>query len=187
MKKLILITTFIILNLFLEAQNGKLFNYLNQYRSANGKESVEWSEKLNKISENQTQLMYENDSVFHSGKNVYECILKGINLTPTFSDKSDFALFLKKNFGIEYKDPAESENTNNVEEYLLYYTIYLWDKEPLHKSIMLADNVKDGSINIFIKSIKYKSNKVFINGRVMEHKKIISHYDCIWYSTLNLK
>lgn len=185
MKKLILIL-FLITNL-VKAQDGKLFIYFNQYRNMNGKESIEWSTKLSKISKSQTTEMYEADSVFHSGTNVYECVLKGISLTPTRDDKIRFSAFLHKNFGIKYLDPADTENTHAVEEYLPLYTIYMWSKDPAHNAIMLADNVKEGSINMFVKSIKFKSNKVFINGKVSEFKNIISHYDCVWYATLNLK
>ena len=185
MKKLILIL-FLITNLSW-AQDGELFIYLNQYRNANNRESVKWSYKLDKISESQITKMYNADSVFHSNQNVYECVLKGISVTPTISDKSDFALFLKKNFNLEYKDPANTKNDNAVEKYILYYTIYMWDKEPTHRAIMLMDKVKEGSISLFIKSIKFKSNKVFINGKVIEHKRIIDHYDCEWFATLNLK
>ncbi len=185
MKKLIVILLLTV-NL-IQAQNASLFIYINQYRVANGKSQIEWSTKLNKISETQTDKMNEYDSVFHSKQNVYECVLKGITLTPTPEDKEEFTKFLSKYFHISYDDPAVTKNSDIAEKYLPYYTIYMWDKDPAHKDIMLTDNVKEGSCNMIVKSLTYKSNKVLIGTVLLEYKKIISHYDAIWFVTLNLK
>lgn len=185
MKKLILIL--LLIPLFGLTQNGKLFILLNQYRNANGKASIEWSDKLAKISENHTQEMYKKDSLFHSGLISYECVMKGIHLTPTLDDKMNFIVFLKRNFNIDYENPADYKDDSKVNDYLLYYTIYLWEDEPLHHLIMLRDDVKIGSCNIFIKSNKYKSNKIFFKGKVVEENNTINHYECIWYTTFNLK
>lgn len=183
-----LITLFLLLSFtFVKSQDSQLFNDLNTYRIVNGKDPLKWSDKLNKISVKQAETICKKDSLFHSRTDSYECIAKGNSLAGTKEEKKNFTIFLKKYFKNEYKDPAETKNQNDVYKYILLYIVYLWDKDPAHREILLTDDVEIGSVCVILNEMKLKLNKITINGQTTEFKNFINYYEIKFYVVFNLK
>ena len=181
-----LIILFVFLSFIFKGQDTLLFNYLNQYRINNGKAAIQWSDKLMVTSFKQTEAIVKKDSLFHSKTNTIECLTKGYNLVATESDKTKFIAFLKKNFKMNYNDPVITRNENGVIKYVLLYIIYKLDADSAHKALILDNKIKFGSSAIMFKDIKFKSNKIVINGETKEYKNFIDHYEVKYFSTINL-
>lgn len=152
----------------------------------NSKTPLKESSELNTISYNQTLAQIKADSLYHSKINIYECSATGTSLTPTFEDKTNFSAFILKYFNLVYKDPAITKNEKDILDYTTLYVIYLWDKSPEHKKILLKDNVTHFGISTMVKNITYKSNQITLNGVVFQSRTFINHYDLSFYSTLEI-
>ena len=160
-------------------QDTEMFNFINLYRKHNGKKELKLSTDLSKISVEQNNKIITEDSLSHSHK-TSEIAVMGKNLPSTVESKLDFYLFIES-LGIKYVEPkTEEEAIKNAK----LYCLFLFDKSPKHKNILLGDYTNVG-FDIVIKDVIYKSNKIVVNGVETEFKKIKSHYLVKFYCVAN--
>jgi len=166
------------------AQDKELFDFVNDYRIANGVKAVEWDEGLYEISKANTAEMVTNDSLMHSGTNTFECAVRDFTLTPTETSRVSFESFLSKYFDLDYPKPPCAEE--DVIKFILLYVVYAWHSSPDHRKVMLADDVDGGSTSINIGDISLKKNYKTIGGKIVFLKKFITQYEVNHFATLNL-
>jgi len=169
MKKLIIFIVLISNTLF--GQDTEMFNYINIYRKHFGKKCLVISKDLTKIAIEQNKIIISDDSLSHSHK-ASEIAVMGESLPSSLNINLDFVIFVKSVMGITYEEPKTEDD---VIKYVKLYSLYLFDKSPNHKKILLGDYTNIG-FDIIIDNIKYKSNKVVVNGKTFEFKNIKSHY-----------
>jgi uncharacterized protein YkwD len=129
-------------NIELYATETELFKLLNIYRAANKAKPIVWSETINNISAEQLNVMVEFDSLFHSGKNTYECVTRGFNIASRFETKDEFNAFCIKYFKTPY-DPYDPNI--NLKKLMNMYIMFSFHKSPKHKAILLRTDVTIGS------------------------------------------
>lgn len=166
-------------------QDSLLFEYVNQYRVANGVAALEYNAELQEISENNTQAMIINDSLMHSGTNTYECATRIFSLAPTQGDLDGFNVFLKKYYNDSYKAPVGNDDPS-TEDYILLYVVYSFHSSPAHRAVMLSDDAVIGSCNVSVGDVTFTPNYKVIGGKKIYFNKIISHYKVNVVATLNL-
>jgi hypothetical protein len=169
MKKLLIFIVLLSNTLF--AQDIEMFNYINIYRKHFGKKSLVISKDLTNISIEQNKIIITEDSLSHSHI-ASEIAVMGEHLPSTNQTTLGFSIFVKSVMGIIYEEPKTEDD---VVKYVKLYSLYLFDKSPNHKKILLGDYTNIG-FDIIIDNIKYKSNKVVVNGKTFEFKNIKSHY-----------
>lgn len=177
MKKLLFIFAFITTTVF--AQDAEMFNYINLYRKHNGKKEVKLSETLTTISVEQNKKIISEDSLSHSHK-ASEIAVMGENLPSTMAIKTEFYLFVES-LGLKYVDPKTDEEAITSTK---LYCLFLFDKSPKHKDILLGDYTNIG-FDIVINNIKFKPNEMVVNGQVVKFNKIKSHYMVDFYCVAN--
>lgn len=181
MKKIVIII-FLATSTNILAQDIEMFDFVNKYRVANGKNTLTVTKELTKIAVNQTNTIIYQDSITHSHL-INEIATMGHSLPTTAATRDKFINFLLVNFNIVYVEPKiESE----VVKYTKLYVIYLFDKSPVHKTILLGD-YKTIGLDVVIKDIKHKTNVIIIGGKKFEYNNMINHYDVNFYSVINLK
>ena len=169
MKKLLIFIALLSNTLF--AQDTEMFNYINIYRKHCGKKPFVISKDLTKTAIEQNKIIITEDSLSHSHK-ASEIAVMGEHLPSTVDTKLDFIVFVESFMGMTYEEPKTEDN---VVKYVKLYCLYLFDKSPKHKSILLGDFTNIG-FDIVINNIKFKSNEVVVNGQVVKFKNIKSHY-----------
>lgn len=176
---IILFFLLIVANLF--AQDAEMVNYVNLYRKHFKKSELKLSDKLTEIALEQNRIIISNDSLSHSRK-ASEIATMGKNLPATDESKKEFSNFLKV-LGVKYVEPKTNEEAT---KYIKLYCLFLFDKSPMHKSILLGDYEKFG-LDIVINSVTYKSNETVLNGKVIKLNKIKSHYYAKFYCVIDFK
>jgi hypothetical protein len=179
MKVLLYIICFLSLsNVF--GQDTEMLGYINQYRKQLGKTSLVLSSDLTKISVEQTNKIITDDSLSHSHK-TSEIATLGEHLPSTVDSKLEFFVFVESVMGMEYEEP---KTETEVVKYVKLYCLYMFDKSPKHKKILLGD-YKNVGFETVIKNITFKSNEVVINGKTVTFKNIKSHYLVDFYCVIN--
>ncbi len=178
MKKLLIIIGLLSNSLF--AQDIEMLKYISIYRKHFNKKSLVFSKDLSKISIEQTQKIIADDSLSHSHK-ASEIAVMGKNLPSTADSKLNFMIFVEKIMGIKYEEPKTDEDAI---KHVKLYCLYLFDKSPEHKNILLGDYTNVG-FEIITNNIKYKSNEFIVNGQVVKFKNIKSHYVVEFYFVAN--
>lgn len=169
MKKLVIFIALLSNTLF--AQDTEMFNYINIYRKKCGEKSLVISKDLTKIAIEQNKIIITEDSLSHSHK-ASEIAVMGKHLPSTVDTKLDFIVFVESFMDMTYEEPKTEDN---AVKYVKLYCIYLFDKSPKHKSILLGDYTNIG-FDIVINNVKFKSNEFVVNGQVVKFKNIKSHY-----------
>jgi hypothetical protein len=169
MKKLLIFI--VILSNTLFAQDIEMFNYINIYRKHFGKKSLVISKDLTNISIEQNKIIITEDSLSHSHI-ASEIAVIGEHLPSTNQITLEFSNFVESVMGMKYEEPKTEEN---VIKYVKLYSLYLFDKSPNHKSILLGNHTNIG-FDIVIDNVKQKSNEVVLNGKVVKFKNIKSNY-----------
>jgi uncharacterized protein YkwD len=170
MKKL-LTFTLLILTISASAQDVELMSYINKYRIHYNKPILSWSKNMADIAKDQTSVIISQDSLSHS------------HSAPEIANKDMFSEFLKTTFNIDYVEP---KNDIDVNKMVKLYIIYMFDKSPKHKAILLGDYKYIG-FGLVIKDIKYKPNTVTIGGKTITLKKFTEHYEVKFYSVFDFK
>lgn len=181
MKRLLTIT-FVILSLSASAQDIELMSIINAYRIHNNKPVLYWSKDMADIAVDQTKFIILRDSLTHSHL-APEIATMGTTLPATQENKNKFAEFLKSTFNIEYVEPT---NDSDVVKMVKLYVIYMFDKSPKHKAILLGD-YKYVGFDLEIKNIKHKPNTVTIGGKTIILKKFADYYEVKFYSVIDFK
>jgi len=181
MKKIIIII-FLSTSTNLFAQDVDMVDFVNRYRIANGKDVLNTSKELTKIAIAQTKVNVNQDSLTHSHL-INEIATMGHSLPTTAVSKDNFTKFLINTFKIKYVEP---KTEFEVVKYTKLYAMYLFDKSPVHKKILLGDYNTIG-LDIVIKDIKHKTNVIIIGGKIFEYNKMINHYEVKFYSVITLK
>lgn len=169
MKKLLIFIALLSNTLF--AQDIEMFNYINIYRKHYGKKSLVISKDLTNISIEQNKIIITEDSLSHSHK-ASEIAVMGEHLPSTNQITLEFSNFVESVMGMKYEEPKTEEN---VIKYVKLYSLFLFNKSPKHKSILLGDYVNVG-FDIIMNNIKFKSNEFILNGQVVKFKNVKSHY-----------
>ena len=183
----ILIIIFIVSNFTtMFSQETELFKMVNQYRVANRLKPIVWSDELNVISVEQLGKVIEKDSLFHSKKNVYECVTKGINIAGLTKTREEFNVFCIKYFKTEY-----NPNDPNIDLIRLMnmYIIYKFHISPPHKGILLRSDVTKGSAqSINIEDFIFQVACPTFKGATTVCQTVISdNYMTKFYGIVNLK
>jgi len=181
MKKL-LTFTLLILTISASAQDVELMSYINKYRIHYNKPILSWSKNMADIAKDQTSVIISQDSLSHSHL-APEITTMGTTLPATQANKDMFSEFLKTTFNIDYVEP---KNDIDVNKMVKLYIIYMFDKSPKHKAILLGDYKYIG-FGLVIKDIKYKPNTVTIGGKTITLKKFTEHYEVKFYSVFDFK
>ena len=176
-------TTLTIFYLFISfltfAQDKEMLEYVNLYRKTNKKTELKLSNSLTNISVEQNKKIIIDDSLSHSHKSS-EIVVMGKNLPSTVETKMEFYIFVES-MGIKYMEPKTDAEAI---KYTKLYCLFLFDKSPNHKNILLGDYTNVG-LDIVIENVKYKSNEVVVNGQVVKFNKIKSHYTVDFYCVVN--
>ena len=180
--KYIFIIFFSVLSSLSFAQDIEFMHYLNVYRKHHEKKTFTWSPSLGKIASDQNFKNELQDSLSHSHLSS-EIATMGTCLPACKSTKDDFIAFLKSEFGLEYKEP---KTNNEVARLVKIYVIYMFDKSPKHKKILLG-NYENIGYHFIIKDINYVSNTVTIGGETIELKKFMSYYEVKFFFVVNLQ
>jgi len=167
-------------------QDSLFFEYVNDYRLANGVEALEFDSELHKVSKLNTFNMELNDSLMHSGTDTYECATRLFSLAPTQVDLNSFNKFLETYYGESYTAPLGDNDDPAVIDYTLLYVVYSWDSSAQHRAVMLTEDATIGSCNIDLGDINFKANYKTIGGQKIYFKKFIAHYSIDAVATLNL-
>jgi hypothetical protein len=112
-----------------------------------------------------------------------EIATMGTTLPATQDSKDKFAEFLKSTFNIDYVDP---KNDSDVIKMVKLYVIYMFDKSPKHKAILLGE-YKYVGFDLVIKDIKHKPNTLTINGKTIVFKNFSDYYKVMFYSVFDFK
>lgn len=179
MKKIAIL--FLFLTSTIIAQDDEMINYVNLYRKHFKKNKLTLSDNLTKIAIEQNKIIISDDSLSHSHK-ASEIATMGENLPFTDETKQQFISFLKV-LGIKYIEPKTNEE---AKKYFKLYCLYLFDKSPKHKSILLGEYDKFG-LDIVINSISYVSTETVINGKVIKLNKIKNHYHAEFFCIIDFK
>jgi uncharacterized protein YkwD len=186
MKNLITVVS-ILISFFSFSQDKELFDLVNQYRKVNGVSVVKWDDELAELSISQNKAVVEKDSLFHSHKNTYENVCKGVNIPSTMDDEVKFKEFCKKYFKYDYKFNSKIDSVE-LKKICKMYIVFVWHNSPSHKKNMLRTDVKIGSVNSYISdTYSVNSNTFTINGVTQSSKIVPSNYEIQFYATLNLK
>ena len=173
---------FLILSLAASAQDIELMSYVNAYRIHYNKPILSWSKNMTDIAKDQTQVIILQDSLSHSHL-APEIATMGTTLPATQANKDMFAEFLKTTFNIDYVEP---KNDSDVNKMVKLYIIYMFDKSPKHKAILLG-NYKYIGFDLVIRDIKYKPNTITIGGKTIILKKFTEYYEVKFYSVFDFK
>lgn len=180
--KYILVIIFSAISFLTSAQDIEFMHYLTVYRKHHEKKALTWSPILAKIASDQNFMNEAQDSLSHSHLSS-EIATMGTCLPACKATKDDFIAFLKSEFGIQYKEP---KTNNEVARLVKIYVIYMFDKSPMHKKILLGNYKKIG-YHFIIKDINYVSNTVTIGGETIELKKFMSYYEVKFFFVINLE
>jgi uncharacterized protein YkwD len=180
--KRLLTFTLLILSLTALAQDIELMNNINTYRAYNNKPVLSWSKDAADIAKGQTSVIISQDSLSHSHL-APEIATMGTTLPATQDSKDKFAEFLKSTFNIDYVDP---KNDSDVIKMVKLYVIYMFDKSPKHKAILLGE-YKYVGFDLVIKDIKHKPNTLTINGKTIVFKNFSDYYKVMFYSVFDFK
>jgi hypothetical protein len=175
------ILIFLIPTLFSQNLDSLTFNYINQYRIKNGKNSLTWSKVLYVTSINHTNNMVKNDSIYHSHGHYYsENVLYSKNSGLIGDD--DYKFFIHKNFNLTYDSVL-----NNFDVYVATNIVYCWYKSPSHNKIMLSmyKPNSEGSVHVIIKDVVKNNNVIF--GKEFFKGYGYFYYKLIMSSTFQLK
>ncbi len=178
--RLVLYISLIFITQSVFCQDIEMLGFINKYRKQSGKKELSLSKDLTVISVEQTKKIIKDDSLSHSHK-TSEIATMGKNLPSTVDSKLDFCVFVESVMGIKYEEPKTDEDVIKI---VKLYCLYMFDKSPKHKSILLGD-YKNVGFEIITNNIKYKSNDVTINGKVVTFKNIKNHYLVDFYCVVN--
>jgi hypothetical protein len=160
--KYIFIIFFSVLSSLSFGQDIEFMHYLNVYRKHHEKKTFTWSHSLGKIASDQNFKNELQDSLSHSHLSS-EIATMGTCLPACKSTKDDFIAFLKSEFGLEYKEP---KTNNEVARLVKIYAIYMFDKSPKHKAILLG-NYKYIGFDLVIRDITYKPTTIPIGAPII--------------------
>jgi uncharacterized protein YkwD len=172
----------LILSLAASAQDIELMSNINAYRIHYNKPTLSWSKDVADIAVEQTNFIILQDSLSHSHL-APEIATMGTTLPATQTDKDNFAKFLKSTFNIDY---VEHNNDSDVNKMVKLYIIYMFDKSPKHKAILLGD-YKYVGFGLVVKDIKHKPNTVTIGGKTIILKRFADYYEVKFYSVFDFK
>jgi len=181
-----LLVLFLLITVSTFGQDSLLFDYVNEYRVANGVVPLVYDSELHIISKVNTINMFLNDSLMHSGTNTYECVTRQFTLASTQSDLDSFNKFLGDYYGDSYSAPLGGTDDPSIIDYALLYIVYSWHSSPPHRGVLLSKDVSVGSCNVRLGEITYKSNYKTVGGKKFYFNKFISHFKIDAIATLNL-
>lgn len=181
-----LLTLFLLITTSTFGQDSLLFEYVNQYRVANGVKALEYNAELQEISESNTQAIIANDSLMHSGTDTYECATRLNTLASTDADLNAFNIFLNTYYNDSYEAPIGDNDDPAVLDYTLLYVVYSFHSSPEHRKVLLSKDATIGSCNVNIGRTDFKANYKTIGGQKVYFNKFISHYQIDVVATINL-
>lgn len=177
--KTILVIFYILSVTRLFGQDIEMLDYINHYRKHNGKTELKLSKELSSISVEQNKKIMTEDSLSHSHKSS-EIVTMGKNLPSTDESKNAFMSFVKS-IGLKYVEPTTNDEAI---KYFKLYCLFLFDKSPKHKEILLGNYANVG-LDFVVNNISYKSNEIVVNGKTVKFNKIKSHYIGKFYCVVN--
>jgi len=180
--KYIILAFFIFMSHVSFSQDIEFMHYLNVYRKHHNEKKFTWSPSLGKIASDQNFINEKQDSLSHSHL-TSEIATMGTCLPACKTSKDEFIAFIKSEFGINYTEP---KTNNEVARLVKLYAIYMFDKSPKHKKILLGNYDKIG-YHFIIKDINYVPNTVTIGGETIDLKNFISYYEVKFFFVVNLQ